>query len=51
MEEHGKDPVEEIRALIARLEGETDPESLWVMRLLKEYLAEIENRRVKRPLN
>lgn len=44
MDEQNKDPAAEIRQLIARLEEETDPESLWVEQLLKEHLAEIEEK-------
>lgn len=48
MDEQNKDSAAEIRALIAQLEGETDPECIWVVRLLKEALADIERKQMLR---
>ena len=45
MDEHKDDAAEEIRALIAQCEGATDPESLWVLRLLREALKRLEGGR------
>lgn len=46
MDERNKDSAAEIRALIAQLEGDTDPEAIWVMRLLREALADIERKQM-----
>lgn len=41
MDEHKDDAAREIRALIAQYEGATDPESLWMLCLLREALARL----------
>ena len=43
MDEHKEDAAEEIRALIAQCEGATDPESLWMLRLLREALRRMDS--------
>ena len=43
MDEHKEDAAEEIRALIAQCEGATDPESLCVLRLLREALGRMDS--------
>lgn len=45
MDEHKDDPVGEISTLIAQWEWATDPESLWMLRLLREALEELEQKR------
>ena len=45
MDKHKEEAAEEIRALIAQCEGATDPESLWMLRLLREALKRLEGGR------
>lgn len=42
MDEHKEDPAGEMRALIARWERSFDPDALWILRLLREALEEME---------
>ncbi len=44
MDEHKDDPAGEMRALIARWESVPDPDALWILRLLREALEEIERK-------
>jgi hypothetical protein len=44
MDEHKDDPAGEMRALIARWERAPDPDALWVLRLLREALEEMERK-------
>lgn len=44
MDEHKDDPAGEMRALIARWERSPDPDALWILRLLREALEEIEGK-------
>ena len=45
MDEHKDDPAGEIRALIIQWKSATDPESLWMLRLLREALEKLERER------